>query len=255
MFKQALLIAAVFAAVSTGLAAAQETSPATGKLISPKKLASMRIIYLKDRIQNQRDRISRYLTNHTLTGAQADSSRMLLDSVVNKMKAEHQANGPMKTISKEIYQTYNATLDTNSAMLNEQKKYFYYYGSYAEEGPYYQYYYDAYPAAVAPTPSVIHMAEAHPMIYELKDRVKNQRERIQQGRAGNLLTGDQAKDCGVILNAVQNEMKDDYKTNGSQTLTEDQYLTLNNALDVNSKTIQENKHLFYYYDNVNEDHK
>jgi hypothetical protein len=246
MFKKAILIAAVFAAGCAGLVSAQ-----TAKPVSIKKLAHMRIVYLKDRIQNQRERIAQGLTAGTLTGDQAVISREILDSVESRMKDEHRANGSKKSISKETYEAYNAKLDANSALLKERKQYFYYYGPYADYGPYYEYYYDAYPAAGAPAPSLITMAEIHPMIYELKDRIKNQRERIQQGLTSITLTSEQAKDCGVILNTVQDDMKEDYKANGSLNLTRDQYLTFNKALDTNSKIIQENKHYFYYYDNAN----
>ncbi len=238
MFKKALLIAAIFVTGSTGFVRAQAAKP-----VPVKRLAHMRIVYLKDRIENQRERVTRYLAAGTLTGAQADSSRMLLDSVENKMKDEHQANGTRKTIAKETYEAYNATLDSNSAMLNEQKQYFYYYGPYADSGPYYDYYYDEYAAAGSPASPV------NPRIYELRDRLKSQRARIQTDLDANTLTSDQSKTGDGVLNSVESQMKDDFATNGTHRLTMDQYAGLNAMLDANSAIIQESRRYFYYYDN------
>jgi hypothetical protein len=164
------------------------------------------------------------------------------------MKDEHTADGSKKTMSKETYDAYNTSLDANSAAIKEDKQYFYYYGPYVDYGPEYDYYYDSYPVAGAPTPSVSGMEETHPRIYELKERIKNQRERIQTGLTNNTLTSDQAKNCGMALKSAEDQMTADFKTNGSDKLTKDQFTALNASLDSNSTFIQENKQYFYYYD-------
>jgi hypothetical protein len=250
MLKKALLIAAVLTAGSAGFVRAQETNPSP-KPISTHKLARMRIIYLKDRIENQRDRIVQGLTAGTVTADQAETSRALLDSVENKMKDEHAANGSQKTMSKESYEAYNSSLDANSAIINEQKQFFYYYGPYADSGPIYNYYYDPYPVAGAPTPSVSIWEKTNPKIFELKDRIKTQRARIQQYLATNALTSDQAKGCDAVLDSASQQIKVDLKANGSHHLTKNEYESLNAMLDTNSKAIQENRTYYYYYNDPN----
>src|SRR5665213_445627 len=250
MFKKALLISAVFVAGSMGFVSAQNATPVV-KHVSAKKTAHLRIVQLKDRIKNQIARIKEGLDAGTLTAADADACRAVLNSVQSKMKDERKADGSNKTMSKEAYAAYNTSLDANSAAIKEDKQYFYYYGPYVDYGPNYDYYYDSYPVAGAPTPSVSAMEETQPRIYELKERIKNQRERIQQGLTNNTLTNDQAKNCGTALKSVENQMTADFKTNGSDKLTLDQFTAFNTSLDSNSAFIQENKQYFYYYDDPN----
>jgi len=247
MLKKALLIGAVLAAGSMGFASAQDATPVV-KHMSEKKPAHLRIVQLKDRIKNQMARIKQGLNDGTLAAADADACRAVLNSVQSKMKDEHTADGSKKTMSKETYDAYNTSLDANSAAIKEDKQYFYYYGPYVDYGPEYDYYYDSYPVAGAPTPSVTGMEETHPRIYELKERIKNQRERIQTGLTNNTLTSDQAKNCGMALKSAEDQMTADFKTNGSDKLTKDQFTALNASLDSNSTFIQENKQYFYYYD-------
>ena len=163
------------------------------------------------------------------------------------MKAEHKANGSKKIMKKEQYEAYNSTLDKNSALINEEKQYFYYYGPYADYGPNYNYYYDAYSVSGVPTPSVSAAEEAHPMIFELKKRITSQRERIDEGLTNNTLTKDEAKGDREVLKSVEKQMKADYKANGSKTMTRAQYDSYNISLDANSIVLREQKHSFYYY--------
>jgi hypothetical protein len=250
MLKKALLIGAVFAAGSMGLVSAQDATPVV-KHMSEKKPAHPRIVQLKDRIKNQIARIKQGLNAETLSVADANACRAVLNTVQSKMKDECKANGSKKIMSKDTYDAYNTSLDANSAAIHEDKQYFYYYGPYVDYGPNYDYYYDSYPVVGAPTPSVSTMEETHPRIYELKERIKNQRERIQQGLTNNTLNSDQAKDCGTALKSVEDQMTADFKTNGSDKLTKDQFTAFNTSLDSNSTLIQESKQYFYYYDDPN----
>jgi hypothetical protein len=249
MFKKALLIATIFAAGSTGLVRAQDVTPAVTKPISTKKLVHMRIIYLKDRIQNQRARIDQDLAAGILTAPQAETCRTLLDNVENQIKAERAANGGKKTISKESYESYNASLDRNSGFIKEQKQYFYSYGPLDDSGDYYD---DQYPKAQAPTPNIFSpSAKTGPRIFELKDRLKAQRARIQQYLTTNSLSSDQAKHCDAVLDAARDQMNVDFRTNGSHHLTKDQTAGINAMLDANSTVIQESRIYFYYYNDHN----
>jgi hypothetical protein len=259
MTRKILLVVTTFIALGMGCLSAQNATPVAQKAprVSVKKTAHQRIVKLKDRIKNQRERIAQGLKDNTLTADQAQAGRDVLNSVESQMKEEHKANGTKKTISKDTYEAYNTSLDANSAFINEGKQYFYYYGPYVDNGPYYDYYYDEYPVAGAPTPSVSTMEETHPMIFELKDRIKNQRERISQGLNNNTLTGDQAKACGEVLDSVEKQMKADYPANGakkSMILTREQYTAFNTSLDSNSKFIQEEKQYFYYYGPYNNEY-
>jgi hypothetical protein len=253
MMKKALLIAVLVAAGSAGFVSAQDATPivaARAKPIAVKKLARLRIVYLKDRIENQRERIARGLNAGTLTGDQAAVSRAILDNVESKMKAERLANGAKKTISRETYEAYNTSLDANSSLINERREYFYYYGPYADSGEDYVYYYDAYPVPGTPTPAVLSdLEKSNPRMFELRDRLAGQRARIQRDLDANSLTADQAKTCDGVLDSVANQMKVDFTANGSLHLTLDQYEGLNAMLDANSTLIQESRQYYYYYNN------
>src|SRR5665213_106543 len=251
MMKKALLIAAVFTAGSTGFVRAQDPVPTvnTHGRTYTKEMGYVRIVTLKDRIKNQRLRIAQGLTAGTLTGDQAAVGGGILDSMVKQMKEEREANGPRKIMTRDNYDAYNTALDANSSIIHEQKQFFYYYGPYADQGPDYAYYYDAYPAPGAPTPAVSGPAKAHPRMFELKDRLEGQRARIQQDLDANTLTGDQAKNCDGVLDSVGNQIKSDFTANGSHQLTRDQYTGLNAMLDANSTLIQESKQYYYYYNN------
>jgi hypothetical protein len=248
MMKFVLRVVALFAVGGMGFVSAQDAQPVAGSHpMSVNKVAHLRIVKLKDRILSQREQIRKDLKANSLTTDQAQACREVLNKVEDQMKTEHKANGSKKTMSKDQYAAYNSSLDANSAAINEEKQYYYYYGPYADYGPYYNYYYDAYPAAGAPTPSVTAMGEEHPRIFELKQRIQSQRERIDQGLTANSLTGDEAKGCRDVLASVENQMKTDYKANGSKTMTREQYAGYNATLDTNSAVIHEEKQYFYYY--------
>jgi hypothetical protein len=53
----------------------------------------------------------------------------VLAQVENQVDADHKAGGAAH-MTKEKYDFYNATLDSNSAILHEEKNNFYYYGPY-----------------------------------------------------------------------------------------------------------------------------
>lgn len=249
MIKKALLVVSVFAMGSMGLVWAQDGAPPSGRM-SNKEVGHVRIVTLKDRIQSQRQRIAEGLANKTLTEDQAGTCSVILDSIETQMKAEREANGPKKIMTSDNYDGYNTRLDTNSSIIHEQKQFFYYYGPYADSGPNYNYYTNDYPTAGVPVPAVAAMEKDTPRIFELRERIKSQRARIKADLNASILTNDEARDCGVILDSVQNQMKADFDTNSSHQLTREQYTSLNKSLDANSTLIQESKHYFYYYDDL-----
>jgi len=252
MIKKALLVAAFFSAGCLGFAGADTAPVATATShMSTKQMGHARIVTLKDRIKNQRLRIAQGLKGNTLTADQATACGGVLDTVVSQMKAERQANGPKKIMTRDNYDAYNTTLDNNSAFIHEGKQYFYYYGPYVDEGPDYSYSYDAYSDTGVPTPSVPAKQMANPRIFVLKERIQNQRARITQGLNAKTLTADQAKDCGMILDSVAKQMKADYKASGSMEITKDQYDGFNTSLDTNSIIIHEAKQYFYFYNEPN----
>ncbi len=244
MKKLVLLAVVLFVASSMDLVFAQTTGTNSK---SVKKEAHRRIVKLKDRIGNQRERIDQGLEANTLTADQAQASRDVLDKVVKQMKDERAANGSKKVMKKEQYDAYNTLLDANSNGINEEKQYFYYYGPYVDYGADYSYYYDPYTVEGAPTPSMTALEETHPRIFELKERIQGQRERIDKELTANTLTEDQAKGCRDVLASVENQIKMDYKANGSMKMTKEQYLAYNATLDVNSSIIHEGKQYYYYY--------
>ena len=246
MIKQVLLAGTILLAGGTGFGFADDTASVSPH-VAIKKVAHQRIVKLIDRIQNQREMISQDLTDNTLTADQAQGCRAVLDSVVSQMKGEQKANGAKKTMSKDQYEAYNASLDANSAAISEEKQTFYYYGPYADSSPYYNYYYDAYPDTGASAPSVTTQGEKHPRIFELKERIENQTERIDQGLNDGTLMADQAASCRDILTTLQKQMKADYQANGSKTMTRAQYDAYNTSLDANSTILREEKSSYYYY--------
>jgi hypothetical protein len=238
------LVIALLAVGGMGFVSALEAQPVAGSNSDPvKKEARQRIVEMKDRIRNQRVRIHQDLEARRLTAGQARDCREVLDHVENRMKAGHEAKGPLEAMGKEQYDADNLSLDSNSAVIREEKQYFYYYGPYAGDGPNY----DDDPVEGAAGPSVGTMEERHPRIVELKDRIRSQRERIDQGLTADRLTGTEAKECREILNSVAGQMKRDYRANGSMNLTSEQYDGYNTVLDVNSTVIHEERQYFYYY--------
>jgi hypothetical protein len=130
VIKLFLLFVSVFLMGSTELALAQTAAP-----MAAHKVARARIFELKDRIKSQRERIVMGLQDGSLTPAQAQSCRDVLDVVAMQIHDEAKANGARKTMRHEKYEAYNTSLDVNSAFIHEQKQNYYYYDSaYDEHG-------------------------------------------------------------------------------------------------------------------------
>jgi hypothetical protein len=250
MNKALLLASALIVSGITGSAMAGETASA-GTSADPGIVARTeshyRIFKLQDRIENQRKRIDKGLTDNTLTADQAKAGRVVIDAVADALKAEAKAHGAKKIMSKEQYEAYNASLDSNSTTLSEERQFFYYYGPYSDWGADYNYFYDPYGKASAPTPSVSTMAMKNPRIFELKDRIKNQRARIDQGLNDASLTMGEAKASRDVLASLESRINTDYKSNGTKRMTRKQYDAYNADLDVNSTLLHEEKSYFYYY--------
>lgn len=250
MKKLALLAMTLVVAGATGSVCALDAASTDGAAspgIVTKIESHFRIFKLKDRIKNQRERIDQGLTNNTLSSDQAQSLRGVVNSVAGKLKSEAQAHGAKKVMSKEQYDAYNTALDANSATISEEKQDFYYYGPYSDWGADYAYYYDPFADASAPTPSLPTKEVAHPRIFGLKERIQNQRARIDQGLKDGTLTQDQAKEGRALVHSVESKMKADYAANGSKNMTRDQYNLYNSTLDTNSSILHEQKHSYYYY--------
>jgi ABC-type proline/glycine betaine transport system substrate-binding protein len=252
--KIVLLFVTLWAVGATGFLFAQEPSVTETQENHPM------IFELKDRIKNQNERIDQGLNNNTLSVDQANACRAVLESVEKQMKGDYKTNGPKK-LTREEYTALNSSLDVNSATIREEKQYFYYYDPYWNNYSYDYYYYDKtlndYPVNGSPTPHVSAIEEVHPMIFELKERIKNQRARIDRGLIGKTLSEEQAKDCRDILKTVEKEMKSDCAANGSKKdmkLTRKEYAAFNTALDMNSSILNEKKQNFYYYDSYYDQH-
>ncbi|HTA75988.1 MAG TPA: hypothetical protein VK791_02385 [bacterium] len=130
MMIKILLFVSVLLAGSMGWAMAQTATP-----MPAHKVARARIFELKDRIKSQRERITMGLEDGSLTPAQAQSCREILDVVAKQINDEAKANGARKTMRHEKYEAYNTSLDVNSAFIHEQKQTYYYYDSaYDEHG-------------------------------------------------------------------------------------------------------------------------
>jgi len=204
------------------------------------------IFELRDRIKNQREQIDRGVEGNTITMEVATTFRGILGTVEKQMKADYKTNGPQKgmKLTPDQYTALNNLLDSNSQTIHEMKRYFYYYD------PYFDNYDSAYPVSDSPRTQVSALEEAHPMIYELRDRIQHQRDRIDQEARDRTMTVDQAANCREVLTSVEKQMKTDFKANGTQKkmrLTKEQYVAFNNKLDTNSIVIHEGKLFFYYY--------
>ena len=226
-------------------------SPAGGGAANPGVVTKMeshyRIFKLKDRIENQRKRIDKGLADNTLTVDEAKTGRDVINSVADAIKADAKAHGAKKIMSKEQYDGYSASLDANSATIKEERQFYYYYGPYSDWGVDYSYYYDPFMSASAPAPSMTTMEMKHPRIFELKERIKNQRARIDQGLNDASLTKDEAKGSREVLTSLESRINADYKSNGSKNMTKKQYDAYNADLDANSTLLHEQKSYFYYY--------
>jgi hypothetical protein len=245
LFASALVISGAAGLFFPGAARASDGTPHPG--VIAKAESHYRIFMLKDRIKNQRERIDKGLAENTLTADEAKGDRDVIDDVAGRIKAEAKANGAKKTMSKDQYEAYNASLDANSAKIREERQFYYYYGPFADVGPDYSYYYDPFagPSAAAPSKSAMEMK--HPRILELKDRIKNQRARIDRGLNDGSLTGDDAKASRMVLDKLEARINAERKANGTKIMTKERYDSYNTDLDVNSAVLHEEKGNFYYY--------
>jgi exonuclease VII small subunit len=82
----------------------------------------------------------------------------------------------------------------------------------------------------------------------LKDRIKNQRLRIDKDLAAGILTAPQAETCRALLDNVEGQIKADREANsGRKTMAKESYESYNSTLDRNSGFIKEQKDYFYSY--------
>ena len=81
----------------------------------------------------------------------------------------------------------------------------------------------------------------HPRRNEVNQRVKNQRERINQGVKNGTLTADQAKQLRANDRAIKKQEHAEVKANGGY-LTKKQQKQLNQEENANSKLIHDEKH-------------
>ncbi len=248
MKRSALVGAALWVTGMVGGAWAQETL-VTEKItpdVSTMEENHPMIFELRDRIQNQRDRINRGVDDNTITMEVATTFRGVLESVEKQMKIDYKSNGSEKLmkLTRDQFITLNTLLDSNSKTIHEMKQTFYYYD------PYFNHYYDDLTVSDASSDRVPALEESHPMIFELRDRIRNQRDRIDEGLKAKTLSEDQAASCREVLQSVEKKMGNDYKSNGQakrMKLTREQYLACNTTLDTNSIAIHEGKQFFYFY--------
>jgi len=250
--KLVFLFVTLWAVGATGFLFAQEPSVTAIQENHPM------IFELKDRIKIQNERIDQGLNNNTLSVDQANFCRAVLESVEKQMKGDYKTHGPKK-LTREEYTALNNSLDGNSATIHEEKQYFYYYDPYWNNYSYDYYYYDDpyYSEPGSPVTHVSAMEEKHPMIFELKDRIKNQRARIDRGLSEKTLSEVQAKDCRDVLKTAEKGIKSDCAANGlkkDMKLTRKEYAAFNTALDMNSSILNEKKQNFYYYNSYYDQH-
>jgi hypothetical protein len=82
---------------------------------------------------------------------------------------------------------------------------------------------------------------AHPKITAIRARLEEQNERIQAGVKDKKMTQDEGRALHGKVKAVRVEMINDIKSNGVEDLTDDQFERLNQELDVNSRSIHDEK--------------
>jgi hypothetical protein len=83
-----------------------------------------------------------------------------------------------------------------------------------------------------------HQVTAYPR-FELKDRIRSQRERISQDLKDHTITADNARVCLAVLKVVDRWVNREAALNGSKLMTEKKYEAGNKTLDMNSKMIHE----------------
>jgi hypothetical protein len=75
--------------------------------------------------------------------------------------------------------------------------------------------------------------------FELKDRIRSQRERISQDLKDHTITADNARVCLAVLNVVDRWVDREAALTGSNRMTEQKFRAGHKTLDMNSKIIHE----------------
>jgi hypothetical protein len=239
MFKILSLAAAAFILGGAGAGRAQESLAALWSVIpqvSAEEEAYPVVFELRDRIQIQRDQINLDYSDHSLSEAKWSQGLNFLKSVETGIN-EAVAGGTQK-MSVEQYNAFNRRLDQNSASILENKKYFDAHGSYEGDFYYIQ------PADPSPGPQASAMEEAHPAVYELDTRIRNQRYRITQALGRHTLSLEEANRCEQVLNSIENQINTDYNAGGFEKMSPVQYDACNQQLDDNSAAIDGDPHFF-----------
>src|SRR5580658_4235412 len=122
MVKFISLVIALLVTGGMGFVSAQGAQTVTGsKTKSVKKEARSRIVRLEDRIQDQRRQVRRDLIVDKLTAVQAQACNAFLDNLESRIKAENKADGWKNTMPDGQYESYQAALDANNAVVNQKK--------------------------------------------------------------------------------------------------------------------------------------
>ncbi|HTA77365.1 MAG TPA: hypothetical protein VK791_09435 [bacterium] len=77
---------------------------------------------------------------------------------------------------------------------------------------------------------------------EVRERLRFQKQRIQQGFKSGVLSKDQATALMDKLKSIGDQVRADFNANGKKPLTDDQKTQINQLLDENSKAIYQAKH-------------
>jgi hypothetical protein len=88
---------------------------------------------------------------------------------------------------------------------------------------------------------------SHLRVAALQERIKNQRERIDQGVVNKRITADQAKDCYDLLDSVEKQTQAEVFADGSKNMCQEEYEAYNTYLDANSDLVGEQKQSEYRY--------
>jgi hypothetical protein len=95
----------------------------------------------------------------------------------------------------------------------------------------------------------------HMRIFELKGRIKAQRDRIAEGLKDNTITKSRAEDCLNVLDGVENDIKAESAANGpNRFMRREKYDSYNQRLDMNSAFVREHRQYYYYYGNYYDQH-
>ncbi len=98
------------------------------------------------------------------------------------------------------------------------------------------------PTVSAPPAAQLSSGEAaHRRMVELRNRIQDQRRRIDRGIKSHQLNPAEAKESFDILGSVEKQMKADMRGRSSKGLTREEYDTYNNTLDANSRISHEER--------------